>query len=289
MDGSPGAQLRKLLSPGAGVIIPGAGNALTARIIEQEGFNVVYLTGAGLANTYLGIPDMGLTTVTEVAANIMAIRNVVDLPIFADGDTGFGNALNMQRTIRLYEQSGANAIQIEDQVFPKKCGHFEGKAVIPREEMVQKITAAVDARKDKDFLIIARTDARAVEGFEATLARADSYREAGADLLFVEAPQSVDELRAIPQRVAGTHICNMVFGGKTPLLPRGDLAKMGYAGILYANAAMQSAMLAMQKTMRHLKVNGTLAGAEDDIILFDDRQKIVNYDAFKTAEKKYGL
>ena len=287
MNNTPGARLRQLLSPGAGTLMPGAGSALTARIIEQEGFDVVYLTGAGLANTYLGAPDMGLTTVTEVTAHIMAMREAVELPIFADGDTGFGNPLNMQRTVRLYEQAGANAIQIEDQVFPKKCGHFEGKGVIPKEEMVQKVKAAVDARKSEDFLIVARTDARAVEGFEAALERADSYREAGADILFVEAPQSVDELVAIPQQVEGIHICNMVFGGKTPLLPRQELADMGYAGILYANAAMQAAMLAMQKTMHHLKENGTLAGAEDDIILFDDRQKIVNYDAFKAAEKKY--
>lgn len=287
MSDSLGARLRKLLAPGAGILMPGAGNALTARIIEQEGFDVVYLTGAGLANSYLGAPDMGLTTVTEVAAHIMAMREAVDLPIFADGDTGFGNPLNMQRTVRLYEQAGANAIQIEDQVFPKKCGHFEGKGVIPKEEMIHKIRAAVDARKSGDFLIVARTDARAIEGFESALERVDSYREAGADILFVEAPQSVDELKAIPRQVAGTHICNMVFGGKTPLLPREELGAMGYAGILYANAAMQAAMLAMQKTMHHLRKNGTLAGAEDGIILFDDRQKIVNYDLYKTVEKKY--
>lgn len=287
IQASPSRRLRSQLIPGAGVIVPGAGNALTARIIEQLGFDVVYLSGAGLANTYLGAPDLGLTTVTEVASHIIAMREAVTLPIFADGDTGFGNVLNMQRTIRLYERAGANAIQIEDQVFPKRCGHFDGKGVIPKAEMVQKIHAAADARNSEDFLIVARTDARAVEGFDAALDRVNSYREAGADVLFVEAPRSVDELKAIPQQAPGIHICNMVFGGKTPLLPRKELAAMGYAGILYANAAMQAAMLAMQKTLRHLKQYETLSGCEADMISFDDRQNLVDYDAFKATEQKY--
>ena len=161
-------KLDALLRPGSGTLIPGAANALTARIAEQAGFEVVLLTGAGLANTYLGVPDIGLTTATEVADQIAAIREAIEIPIMADGDTGFGNALNVRRTVRLFERAGANLIQLEDQVFPKKCGHFEGKQVIPRQEMVQKIKAAVDARRN-GMLVLARTDARAVEGLQAAL------------------------------------------------------------------------------------------------------------------------
>ncbi|MGE0384143.1 MAG: oxaloacetate decarboxylase [Gammaproteobacteria bacterium] len=279
--------LRTLLTPGAGVVIPGAADALAARIAELAGFPVVYLTGAGVANAFLGAPDIGLTTATEVVAHLAAMREAVRVPIIADGDTGFGNALNMYRTVRLYERAGANAIQIEDQVFPKRCGHFEGKAVIPKAQAVQKVKAAVDARRDAGFLILARTDARAVEGMDAALDRIAAYKEAGADLLFVEAPQSVDELRRIPREVPGTHICNIVFGGKTPMLPREELGAIGFAGILYANAALQSAMLAMKRTLAHLHARGSLTGIEEAILPFDQRQQLVDHDRYKALEKRY--
>ncbi|HXC39388.1 MAG TPA: isocitrate lyase/PEP mutase family protein [Burkholderiales bacterium] len=280
-------KLKQLLKPGAGLLLPGAGNALAARIIESVGFPAVYMTGAGLANSYLGAPDMGLTTVTEMAAHIATIREAVDIPIVADGDTGFGNELNMQRTIRLYERSGASAIQIEDQVFPKKCGHFEGKEVIPKDEAVRKIKAAVDAREDSNFLIIARTDARAVEGMDKALERARAYQEAGADVLFVEAPQNIEEMKRICRDVPGNHICNIVFGGKTPMLPREELGAMGFSGILYANAALQAAMLAMKNILVHLKDTGSLAGAEKDVLSFADRQVFVDYDKYKAVENKF--
>ena len=287
MNQNPNQILKKLLVPGAGVLLPGAPNALAARIIESSGFPVVYMTGAGVANSFLGAPDMGLISVTEMAAHVAAFREAVNIPIIADGDTGFGNALNLVRTIKLYERAGASAIQLEDQAFPKRCGHFEGKAVVSKSEMVQKIKAAVDTRIDPDFLILARTDARAVEGFDAALERVAAYKEAGADLLFVEAPQSVEELQRIPREVPGTHICNIVFGGKTPMLPREELAAMGFAGILYANAAMQSAMLAMKRTMAHLREVGSLAGAEADILPFNERQVFVDYAKWTEMEKRY--
>ncbi len=287
MTTTPGAKLRKILTAGAGQLIPGASNALAARIIEEAGFPIVYLTGAGLANSYLGGPDMGLTTASEVVWHLSAMRDAVEVPIIADGDTGFGNALNLYRTVRMYERAGANAIQLEDQVFPKRCGHFEGKAVVSKNEMVQKVKAAVDARRDRDFLILARTDARAMEGMDAALERMAAYSEAGADLLFVEAPQSVEELARIPREVPGTHICNIVFGGKTPMLPAEELGRLGYAGILYANAALQSAMLAMKSTMAHLKARGSLAGAEDQVMHFDDRQVIVDYARWTAMEERY--
>ena len=287
MDEELSRKLRALLAPAAGVVIPGAANALAARIIEAAGFEAVYLTGAGLANTYLGVPDIGLSTSTEVSEHIAAMRDAVAIPIVADGDTGFGNALNVRRTVRLFERAGANAIQLEDQVFPKRCGHFEGKQVIPCGDMVQKIKAALDARQ-RGMLIIARTDARAVEGFSSALERIEAYRDAGADVLFFEAPTSDEELASIPRQVPGTHICNMVFGGKTPLHSREHLAKMGYAAICYANAAMQASMLAMQDVMAHLKRHGGLQGAESAVISFSDRQKIVDYPHYRELEKRYG-
>jgi 2-methylisocitrate lyase-like PEP mutase family enzyme len=287
MGASQSAELRRLLVAGAGLLVPGAANALSARIIEAAGFGAVYVTGAGLANAYLGVPDLGLTTVTEVADHVAAIREAVSVPVIVDADTGFGNALNMGRTVRLLERAGANALQIEDQVFPKRCGHFDGKEVIPTPEMVAKIKAAADARHDADMMIIARTDARAVEGFEAAIARMAAYREAGADVMFVEAPQSIDELRRIPKDLPGLHIANLVFGGKTPLLPREELAEMGFAGILYANAALQAAMLAMKDVMAHLHRHGSLAGAEDKIISFAERQQLVDFDRFRALEQRY--
>jgi len=243
--------LRELLTPGAGLIVPGAANALTARIIEHLGYPAVYLTGAGVANSFLGAPDIGLTTASEIVAHIAALREAVEIPIIADGDTGYGNALNAVRTVKLFERAGANAIQLEDQVFPKRCGHFDGKSVIPAQEMVQRIRAACEARSSSEFLIVARTDARAVEGLEAALERTAAYREAGADILFVEAPQSLEELRRIPQAVAGPYIVNIVYGGRTPHasaptagcagLRRYPLCKRRYAGRDACNAANSGA------------------------------------------------
>ena len=280
-------RLRELLVPGGGVLVPGAANALAARVAEAAGFQVVMLTGAGFANTYLGAPDIGLTTVTEVAQQLQAMREAVSIPIIADADTGFGNAVNMHRTMRLFEQAGAAALQIEDQLFPKRCGHFEGKAVIPRGEMVQKIRAAADARRH-DTLILARTDACAVEGLDAALERARAYREAGADLLFVEAPMSEQDLARIPTEVGGAHMCNMVFGGKTPLLARERLARMGYAGIIYANAALQASMLAMQGVLGHLHEHGSLEGCGEQLVSFARRQELVDFARYAGMERRYG-
>jgi 2-methylisocitrate lyase-like PEP mutase family enzyme len=287
MTDHPNKVLRRLLKPGAGVILPGASNALAARIIESCGFPAVYMTGAGVANTYFGGPDMGLVSVTEMATHVATIRDAVNVPIVADGDTGFGNALNLIRTVQLYERAGASAIQLEDQVFPKRCGHFENKAVVSKDEMVQKIKAAVDSRHDSDFMILARTDARAIEGFDAAVERMNAYQEAGADLLFIEAPKSVDELRRIPKAVPGAHIANIVYGGKTPMLPDRELGEMGFAGILYANAALQAAMLAMKRTLTHLRTAGSLLGAEDQLVHFDERQVFVDYQRWADLEKRY--
>src|ERR1700745_166413 len=191
---APLGDLRSLLKPGASLLLPGVSNALAARVVADLGFPVAYITGAGIANTYLGIPDNGLVTLSELADHVAAIREAFPGPLVVDADTGFGNALNMTRTVQLLERAGADALQIEDQVFPKRCGHFAGKAVIPAAEMMAKIKAAVDARRDDDLLIIARTDAIAPEGFAAALERAAAYREAGADVTFVEAPTSTEQI-----------------------------------------------------------------------------------------------
>jgi 2-methylisocitrate lyase-like PEP mutase family enzyme len=279
--------MRAKLKPGAGLIMPGAANALAARVIEATGHEVMMVSGAAVANTYLGVPDLGLVSVTELAAHVAAVREAVGIPILADADTGFGNAINARRTVQLLERAGANAIMLEDQTYPKRCGHFEGKDVIPKAEMVAKLKAAVDARVDPDLMILARTDARAVEGFEAALDRARAYREAGADFLFVEAPLTKEELLAIPREVPGIHLCNMVIGGKTPLLPREELAAAGYAVVCYANAALQASLLAMHSVLSHLNEKGSIAGIESQLMMFADRQKVLDAAKFQALEKKY--
>src|ERR1044072_3314792 len=206
-------KFRAMLKPGSAVILPGVANALAARVVADCGFDAAYVTGAGIANTFLGIPDNGLVTVSELASHVTAIREVFPGPLMVDADTGFGNALNMRRTVQTLERAGADAIQIEDQVFPKRCGHFEGKEVISAAEMVGKIKAAVDARIDPDLMIVARTDAIAVEGFAAAMDRAHAFREAGADIGFVEAPTNAEQIAAIG-KLPWPQIMNIVIGGK---------------------------------------------------------------------------
>ena len=279
---------RQALTPGAGHVMPGAANALAARVIEATGHSMLMVSGAAVANTYLGVPDIGLVSLSELAGHVGAIRDAVNIPILVDGDTGFGNAISVIHTVRVLERAGANAIMLEDQTFPKRCGHFEGKDVISKAEMVQKIKAAVDTRADDNMMILARTDSRAVEGLEAALDRARAYQEAGADFLFIEAPLSNDELAAIPRELPGIHICNMVVGGKTPLLSRQQLAALGYSVIVYANVALQASMMAMQRTLQHLHDQGSIAGVEDQLMMFKERQQMVDADHFNALAQRYG-
>src|SRR4051812_49142348 len=235
-------RLKALLARKQAAILPGTPNALFARVIEDLGYEGVYVTGAGIANMSLGVPDVGLVTLSELADHVAMICDVVSLPVLADADTGFGNPVNMTRTVRVLERAGAAGIQIEDQVFPKKCGHFTGKDVIPLGEMVQKIKAAVDSRRDGDFQIVARTDVRAVRGFEEGMERARAFIAAGADVTFVEAPVSVEELTRIAKVLPVPQVANMVFGGLTPAASQAELAAMGFGAVLYANAALQAAL-----------------------------------------------
>lgn len=279
--------LKNLATQRNAIMLPGAANAMFARVIEDLGFKAVYVTGAGIANMHLGAPDVGLTTVSEVANTVAAISDAVDLPLVVDADTGFGNAVNTIRTVKLLERAGASAIQLEDQVFPKKCGHFNGKDVIASGEMVQKIKAAVDARNDQDLMIIARTDARAIEGLDAALDRARAYIEAGADMTFVEAPQSVDELKRIAGELNQPQVANIVFGGKTPDPGNAVLAQSGFAFVLYANAALQAALRASTEVLTALRDEGSLASVADKLAGFDERQRSVNKDVWDGFETKY--
>jgi 2-methylisocitrate lyase-like PEP mutase family enzyme len=278
------AALRTLLEREKGVLLPGAPNALAARIIADLGFKAVYLTGAGLTNMHLGLPDLGFMDLSQVAEHTIAIRGVVDLPLIVDADTGFGNAINVTHTVRTLERAGASAIQLEDQHAPKRCGHFSGKELVPPAEMVNKLSAAVDARRD-GLVIIARTDACAVEGFEAAIDRANSYIEAGADMTFVEAPETVADLTQVPKRLAAPQLMNMVLGGKTPIVDDAAAAAMGFSLVLYANAALQGAVHGMQTALRSLHDKGVLD--EASVTSFAERQRLVGKPGFDAMEARY--
>jgi 2-methylisocitrate lyase-like PEP mutase family enzyme len=279
--------LKELVSRREALTVPGSPNALFARVVEDLGFSAVYITGAGLANMHLGAPDIGLTTLTEVASTVAAAADAVSLPIIVDADTGFGNALNMVRTIKVLERAGAAGIQIEDQVFPKRCGHFSGKEVIPLDQMVQKIKAAVDTRKDADLQIIARTDARAIEGLDKAIERARAYAAAGADLTFVEAPLSLSELDRIASEVGVPQVANIVFGGKTPDPGRTRLAEMRFSIVLYANAILQAALKASNEVLLALKKDGSLEPVRGRLASFEERQQSVAKDYWDDLERRY--
>ena len=280
-------RLKTLLAARRGITFPGAANAMFARVIEELGFDVCYLTGAGIANMHLGAPDIGLTTLTEIANVTAATADAIGLPLLVDADTGFGNAVNMTRTVKVLERAGAAGIQIEDQVFPKKCGHFNGKEVIPLPEMIAKIKAAVDARGDADFQIVARTDARAIEGLDAAIDRAHAFIQAGATATFVEAPTSFEEMARIAKELPVPQIANIVFGGKTPDPGRARLAEMGFAGVLYANAALQAALRASFEVLSSLKEHGSLDHVADKLASFEERQNAVAKPRWDALEAKY--
>jgi 2-methylisocitrate lyase-like PEP mutase family enzyme len=286
-DTGIGAILRRDVSARRGLMVAGASNALSARLIEQLGFEAVYLTGAGITNTFYGLPDLGFIGLADLAQHTAATRDAVQIPIIVDADTGFGNELDVRHTVRTLERAGANAIQLEDQQMPKKCGHFSGKAVIPLAEAVSKVKAAVDARQSADFLIIARTDARAIEGLEPALARAAAFAEAGADITFVEAPESVDELRRIPLALPVPQIVNVVIGGKTPTLGADAFAQMGYGIVLYANAALQGAVKGMTAALETLRRTGRLDEDSGLVATFAQRQQLVQKDLFDELGDRY--
>jgi 2-methylisocitrate lyase-like PEP mutase family enzyme len=278
--------LRPLLDRRHAVLVPGAPNALAARIIEALGFEAIYVTGAGVTNMMLGLPDLAFIDLTQIAQVTASIRGVSELPLIVDADTGFGNAINTGHAVRVLERSGANAIQLEDQLSPKRCGHFAGKAVVPAAEMAAKVRAAVDARRSSETLIVARTDARAVEGIEGALERAERYVEAGADVTFVEAPHSRDEMRRIVQQLEVPQLINLVVGGQTPILDQSELADMGFSITLYANVALQGAILGMRNALSALQKDGRMD--ESDLVAsFAERQRYVDKDRFDELDRRY--
>jgi 2-methylisocitrate lyase-like PEP mutase family enzyme len=281
--------LRSRLARKPIVVAPGVYDALTALLAAQAGFSALYVSGAAIAYTRLGRPDIGLASMTEVADTLAAIRDRVNTPLIVDADTGYGNALNVGRTVRTFERMGANAIQLEDQAFPKRCGHLDGKALIPAEEMCGKIRAAADARHSRETLIIGRTDAVAVEGFERAIARALLYRDAGADVLFVEAPKTHGDLARIAAAI-GPHVpamANMVEGGKTPVLPAADLEAMEFALVIFPGGIVRALAHMAKEYYALLATFGTTAPYRDRMLDFEGVNRIVGTADMMELGKQY--
>ncbi|MGI9331348.1 MAG: isocitrate lyase/PEP mutase family protein [Gammaproteobacteria bacterium] len=289
MENKAARQLAHAMASSQPIIAPGCYDALTALLIEQAGFSCAYLSGASIAFTRLGRPDLGLTTLTEVAETIGCIRDRVSLPLIVDGDNGFGNALNVQRTVQLFENRGASAIQLEDQQIPKRCGHLEGKSLIPAAEMCGKIRAALDARRSEDTLIIARTDAVAVEGLEAALERAEAYREAGAQILFVESPGNRDELEQIGAALGDRIplLANMVEGGKTPVLPAAELGELGFRIVIFPGAMVRVLSRAGAEYLDVLKRDGTTDSLRDRMNDFNQINDLIGTDVLLSRAERY--
>jgi len=280
-------KLRTLLAAGRTVVAPGAFDGLSARLVEQAGFPAVYASGGAIARS-CGVPDLGLISPDEIVARLAAMVDVVGVPVIADADTGYGNALNAQRAARAFERAGVAAFHLEDQSFPKKCGHYDDKSLISAAEMVQKLVAVRDALHDPDFILIARTDAIAVEGFAAAIDRAQAYIEAGADMIFVEAPTSEAEIAEIAQRLAGWKLINMFAGGKTPLLPVERLQELGYHLVIIPSDTQRGAIKAMQRVLTAIARNGSSAAVSAEMATFKEREAVVDTAGFLDRDKRYG-
>jgi len=283
-------QLRKLLAQTGCIVAPGVADAFAARLVKLEGFKAIYMTGFGTSLTRLGMPDVGLLTATEMIDNASRIADASELPLIADADTGYGNPINTRRTIRDYEKAGVAGVHIEDQAWPKRCGHLAGKRVIPTAEMVAKIKAACDARRDADFVIIARCDAIAIEGLDAALERGERYREAGADMLFIEAPVGRVQVGAVSKRFKGVPLLyNMAASGKTPDLPAEELGRLGFKLAIYPNWVLLAAIPAMQSALRELKTTGSIAGLRGRAANFTQFTEIAGLPEIQQLEEKYGV
>lgn len=284
----PTTQLRQLLARPGALMAPGVADALNAKLVRRHGFEAVYMTGAGTTAVRLGMPDVGLLTMTEMVDNAARIADASGLPVIADADNGYGGVLNVRRTIQAYERAGVAAVHLEDQVMPKRCGHLMGKQLVPVEEMMAKIRAAADARSDADFVLIARTDAVAVEGFEPALERALRYKEAGADVLFVEAP-SAGELPQIAPRLKAPLLYNMATSGKTPFLKREEIERLGFKIIIYPNWMMLAAIRAASEVLATLKETGTIAGIAKDVPSFKEFFDLLGMAEVQELEARYGV
>jgi 2,3-dimethylmalate lyase len=286
---APRARLRELLSAGPPLVAPGAYDALSARLIEHAGFDVVYMTGFGTTASLIGRPDVGLLSGAEMVDNARRIVAAVDVPVIADADTGYGNAINVVRTVQLYEQAGVAGIQLEDQVMPKKCGHMSGKALIGTDEMVGKLQAAVAARTDPDLVIIARTDAVAVEGLDEALSRARSFAEAGADVLFVEAPTSEEDIARVAKELSGVAplVFNWAEGGRTPPLSLERIAELGFSLVIYPIGTLLAATAGIRSLLATLKAEGTPVSALDALPTFGQFTDLIGLPEIQSLEQRF--
>jgi len=281
------ARLRALLTQPNILTVPGAADALTARLSAQAGFSAVYATGAGIANAQFGLPDIGLLTMTEMVAQIRRIVDAVDVPVIADADTGYGNPLNVMRTVREYARAGVAGIQIEDQVSPKRCGHFAGKEVIAAEEMLQKLRAAVEARGDSDIVLIARTDALATHGYAEAVRRARLYAANGADVIFVEAPTEREQIARLPKEIAAPLLFNVTEGAKTPLFSTRELQEFGYKIVIYPNLLLRVTMRAAQEALAILKAEGSSESLLPRLVSWEERQRIVRLREYEELDRRF--
>lgn len=283
-------RMRRLLAGPGCVVAPGVADAFAARMVAIEGFDAVYMTGFGTSLTRLGMPDVGLLTASEMIDNASRIVDASALPVIADADTGYGNPINTRRTIRDYEKAGVAGVHLEDQAWPKRCGHLAGKRVIPTAEMVAKIQAACDARRDADFVIIARCDAIAVEGLEPALERGERYRAAGADVLFIEAPVGRAQVETVSKRFPGVPLLyNMAASGKTPDLPADELGRLGFKLAIYPNWVILAAIPAIQTLLRELKKTGSIAHLRDKVANFKQFTDIAGLPEIQQLEARYGV
>ena len=279
--------LRQLLKRDRLLVAPGCFDGLSARLVEEAGFAAAYLSGGAVARS-MGIPDIGLVTLSETIDRAAQVVAAVKIPVIADADTGYGNAVNLVRTVREFERTGVAAIHIEDQITPKRCGHLDGKEVIPLAEMEKKLQAALATRTDADFCIIARTDARGVHGFDDAISRGRAFARLGVDAIFVEAPQSEEELAQIPRLIPGVPILVNVFkGGKTPMLPMGRLEKMGYRIAIYPSETQRAAIHAMRRALDTLKREGTTESIDDALTTFKERDRVVGLDDWQNIEREF--
>jgi 2-methylisocitrate lyase-like PEP mutase family enzyme len=287
-NGSGQTSLRALLREQRPLLAPGCYDALSARLVEEAGFSAAYMTGFGSAAGRLGRPDVGLLTMSEMVDNAYRIAEAVDIPVIADADTGYGNPISVIRTVREFERAGVAAIHIEDQVMPKKCGHMEDKQVVAAREMAQKVRAAVDARRSSDFLIIARTDAAAVEGLDAAIERGHIYREAGADLLFIEAPRSEPEIAAVAEAFRGVPLLfNYAEGGKTPAVEMSKLAELGFAVVIFPISTLLAATGAMRQVLARIRADGTPRAVLDELPSFPGFLEFIGLPEIKDLERRY--
>jgi len=283
----PTTALRAMLKDDGIVLAPGVYDGLSARLARDAGFAAVYATGGGIARS-MGFPDLGLLSMREVTERVAGIVEHAGVPVIADADTGYGNALNVRRTVRELERAGVAALHLEDQVFPKRCGHYDGKGVVPAAEMVQKLRAARDAAQDADLVIIARTDAIAVEGLDAAIERAHAYAAAGADVLFVEAPTSEAQIEAIARSLPGAKLINMFEGGKTPLVPLARLQALGYRIVIVPSDLQRAAIRAMQEVLAVMRRDGNSRALAGRMATFDEREAVVRTREYLELDRRYG-